>query len=107
MKKAVSCFAILSCIAVSTPAAAYPSIRGEQAGSSLSVYTANSEDRAYNCTVTYSWSYMSFGEEKTGSESFSTNVGAKQGEQRAHRFAGSYPQLRFTDGPQFAGCNPA
>ena len=81
-------------------------MRYEASGSSLSIYTANSEDKSYNCTIAYEWAYDSYGEVKTGRESFSVNVPGKQGDYRAHNFSGSYPHLRFTSGPTM-NCNPA
>ena len=97
---------ILSAVSFSTGAAAYPTMRSSSGGSSLYVYMANSEDRAYNCTLAYEWAYDSFGETKTGRETVSVSVGAKQGEFQAHSFSGSYPNLRFTSGPTI-NCNPS
>ena len=104
MKKPIALFVAL--ISISGSAVAYPSMRSETAGSALFIYVSNPEDRAYNCTIAYDWAYDSYGELKTGSESFSVNVGAKQGEFQAHRYSGSYPHLRFTSGPTI-NCNPS
>ena len=106
MKKAVYFSSILLGTLLAAPASAYPSFRSSAGGSSLYIYVSNPEDRAYNCTVTYEWAYDSYGETKTGSESVNVNVAAKQGEVEAHRFSGSYPHLRFTNGPT-PQCNPA
>lgn len=91
---------------VSSVAYAYPSVRAYQPGSAIIIYMANPEDRPFNCTVSYSWAYDSFGETKTGSESFSVGVAARQGEVQVHRFAGSYVNLKVTSGPQMQ-CNPS
>lgn len=105
MKKAIICLSML-CISLSTAATAYPTMRSSAGGSSIYIYVANSEDRAYNCTIDYDWAYDSFGETKTGHESVNVGVGAKQGEFQAHRFSGSYPNLRFTSSPVI-NCNPS
>jgi len=91
---------------ITSVACAYPSIRVEEPGSAIIIYMANAEDRPYNCTISYSWAYDSFGETKTGSESFSIGAGAKQGEAQVHRFSGSYVHLRVTSGPNLQ-CNPS
>jgi hypothetical protein len=104
MKIRLPVFAALA--SISTAAMSYPSMRTESPGSALLIYMSNSEDRAYNCTLNFSWAYDSFGETKTGNESVNVNVGAKQGEFQAYRFAGSYVHLHFTDGPSIS-CNPS
>ncbi|MFM5917517.1 MAG: hypothetical protein ACKOOL_08295 [Novosphingobium sp.] len=101
-----SVLALAACTLAAAPALAYPSIRTSQPGSAIIIYAANSEDRAYNCTITYDWAYDSFGETKTGHEEFQVGIGAKTGDTQIHRFQGSYVNLRITGGPSM-NCNPA
>jgi hypothetical protein len=101
-----SALALAAFTAAASPALAYPSLRNSQPGSAIIIYAANSEDRAYNCTITYDWAYDSFGEVKTGHEEFQVNIGAKIGDTQIHRFEGSYVNLRITGGPSM-NCNPA
>jgi hypothetical protein len=97
---------LAACAAAASPAFAYPSIRTAQPGSAIYIYAANSEDRAYSCTISYEWAYDSFGEVKTGREEFQVYVGARSGDTQVHRFSGSYVRLRITGGPSM-NCNPA
>lgn len=104
MKKAIRALTVTIGL-LATSAGAYPSMRPYSSGSSLIIYMSNAEDRAYNCTINYAWAYDSFGDQKTGSESIQVSVPAKAPEFQAHRFAGSYVNLHFTDGPSM-NCNP-
>lgn len=98
--------ALAACAGMASPAFAYPSIRTSTPGSAIIIYAANSEDRAYNCTITYDYAYDSFGEVKTGHEEFQVGIGAKTGDSQIHRFSGAYVNLRLTGGPSM-NCNPA
>ena len=98
--------ALTACAAAASPAFAYPSMRTSQPGSAIIIYAANSEDRAYSCTISYDYAYDSFGEVKTGHEDFQVYVGAKSGDTQVHKFSGAYVRLRVTGGPSM-NCNPA
>ena len=104
--KSLACFAICGAVIISAPAQAYPAMRSSQPGSAIYIYLSNSEDRAYNCTISYDWAYDSFGETKTGHENFQVTIDAKRGDTQVHKFSGSYVNLRITGGPSM-NCNPA
>lgn len=91
---------------VSSVAYAYPSFRVDQLGSAIYIYKANPENKRYNCTLSFSWAYDSFGETKTGSESFPVGVDPNSGETLAFRMSGAFVNLRMTSGLN-SQCNPS
>lgn len=56
---------------------AAPTLRTSVPGSAIFFYVSNQEDRSYNCTITYSYSWDDFGTRQTRNDQSNASVPAK------------------------------
>jgi len=92
--------AILVC---AMPAFGAPSIKSYWSGSYYFIDAANSEDRSYSCTFSYTFAYDDFGSRKTKDVSGSFTVSAKSSI-NAHKLTGAWVNPAITNGPNIQ-CN--
>jgi hypothetical protein len=89
----------LGALTLPTAASAEPAWRADPYGSGIIIYASNSEDVAYNCSFSYSYSYTDFGTPRTGSNSGTFYVRARVGEFIAHQREGGFVNFTLTNGP--------
>lgn len=88
---------------VTTPALAAPQTKSYWSGSYFFIDAANSEERPYSCTFSYTFAYDDYGTRKTKDISGSFTVSAKSSI-NAHKLTGAWVNPAITSGPNIQ-CN--
>lgn len=94
---------VLSAAAFTQIAHASPAIRTEVKPSAFFVFANNSEDRSYNCSISYTWSHDDYGTRKSQQINTVASVAPKSNGV-IHSLQGSYVRLQIDSGPNIQ-CN--
>ncbi len=86
---------------VSLGVLAVPATRVQVNPSSIFIYAKNTEDRAYVCSIAYTWSHDDFGTRRSQTVSTTANV-PKGFDGVIHSLTGSYVRVQMESGPNIS-----
>jgi len=103
MKNKVIAFSIFFSTAFFQSAFAAPATRVEVKPSAIFIYANNQEDRAYTCSISYTWSHDDYGTRKSDTVNATAVVNPKFNGV-IHSLTGSYVRVKLEGGASIS-CN--